>query len=173
MKELNRGCKADILALFLLCIATDTHCFVHTKSGYWTTLAETPQSHIEYIQRCNLHLNYLGKDTYVQHEIHTETVAYDVFCLPEPLKLDVQTETVTIGTCTADESETLDKLLRLGITAHTTVETTCSDSTNVKLSEGPHEVFSVHKSDIPSIPLPSTSTATTSRQLTPKAKATD
>ena len=50
VKELNHGHKADILALFLLCIATDTHCFVHTKSGYWTTLAETPQSNIEYSQ---------------------------------------------------------------------------------------------------------------------------
>ena len=104
VKELNCGCKADILALFLLCIATDTHCFVHTESGYWTTLAETPQSHIEYSQRCNLHLSYLGKGTYVQHKIRTETVAYDIFGLPKPLKLDVQTETVTIGTCTADES---------------------------------------------------------------------
>ena len=46
VKELNHGCKADIL----LCIATDTHCFVHTKSRYWTTLAETPQSDIEYSQ---------------------------------------------------------------------------------------------------------------------------
>ena len=27
-KDLNKGCKVDILALFLLCIATDTHCFV-------------------------------------------------------------------------------------------------------------------------------------------------
>ena len=85
----------------------------------------------------------------------------------------MQTETVTIGTCTADKLETLDKLLCLGITACTTVETMCSDSTNVKLSEGPYKVFSVHESDIPSIPLPSTSTATTSRQLTSKAKTTE
>ena len=89
-KELNKGCKVDILALFLLCIATDTHCFVHTRSGYWTTLADTPQSHTEYSQRCNLHLSYIGKGTYVQHEIRTVTVAYDIFGLPEPLKLDVQ-----------------------------------------------------------------------------------
>ena len=79
----------------------------------------------------------------------------------------MQTETVTISTCTADKSETLDKLLHLGITAHTT----CSDSTNVKSSEEHYEVFSVHESDIPSIPLPSTSTVTTSRQLTSQAQA--
>ena len=68
-KELNKGCRADILALFLLCIATDTHCFVHTRSGYWTNLADTPQSHTEYSQQCNLHLSYIGKGTYVQHKI--------------------------------------------------------------------------------------------------------
>ena len=50
VKELNSGCKADTLALFLLCIATNTHCFVHITSSYWTTLAETLQSHIEYSQ---------------------------------------------------------------------------------------------------------------------------
>ena len=32
-------------------------------------------------------------------------------------------ETVTIGTCTADKQETLDKLLHLGITASITAET--------------------------------------------------
>ena len=68
-KYVNKGCKADILALFLLCIATNTHCFVHTRSGYWSTLADNPQSHTEYSQRCNLHLSYVGKGVYVQHKI--------------------------------------------------------------------------------------------------------
>ena len=79
--------------------------------------------------------------------------------------MDVQTGPVTIGTCTADKQETLDKLLRLGITASTTAETT--DSTVIKLSKG------LHDSDIPSIPLPSTSTVITSRHHTSKAKATE
>ena len=79
--------------------------------------------------------------------------------------MDVQTETVTIGTCSTDKQETLDKLLCLGITASTTAETT--DSTVVKLSKGPHD------SDTPSIPLPSTSTVITSRHHTSKAKATE
>ena len=50
IKELNGGCKVDIFALFLLCIATDTHCFVHVKGGYWTTLGETPQFHTDHSQ---------------------------------------------------------------------------------------------------------------------------
>ena len=108
MKEVNKGCKADILELFILCIAKDVHCYVHLKTGYWTTL---PQNHDEYSQRCNLHLSYLGKGSYVQHEICTETVAYDVFGLPEPVKLDMHTVSITVGTCTANKLETLDKLL--------------------------------------------------------------
>ena len=111
VKEVNKGCKADILALFILCIATDMHCFEHLKTGYWTTLLDDPQNHNEYSQRCNLHLSYLGKESYIQHEIHTETVAYDVFGLPEPVKLDMHTVSIAVGMCTADESETLDKLL--------------------------------------------------------------
>ena len=51
----------------------------------------------------------------------------------------------------------------MGITASTTAETT--DSAVVKLSKG------LHNSDTPSIPLPSTSTAITSRHHTSKAKA--
>ena len=56
-------------------------------------------------------------------KFRTVTVAYDIFGLPEPLQLDVQMETITIGTCTADKQETLDKLLHLGITVSTTAET--------------------------------------------------
>ena len=37
--------------------------------------------------------------------------------------MDVQTESITIGTCTADEQETLDKLFHLGITSSPTTET--------------------------------------------------
>ena len=84
---------------------------MHLKTGYWTTLLDDPQNHNEYSQRCNLHLSYLGKGSYIQHEIHTESVAYDVFSLPESVKLDMHTVSITVGTCTADESETLDKLL--------------------------------------------------------------
>ena len=175
-KDLNKGCKADTLALFLLCIATDTHCFVHTRSGYWTTLADTPQSHTEYSQQCNLHLSYVGKGIYVQHKIQTVTVAYDIFGLPEPLKLDVQMETVTIGTCTTDEQETLDKLLCLGITVSTTAETEKIPPEDITPSSDP--LASEIEMDRPvldiseSTPQPSTSSVSTSRQPTVKVKST-
>ena len=139
LKALTNGCRADTLCLYILSIMTETHCFVHIKNGIWTTLGEIPHTHAEYSQRCNLHLSYMGNDTYAQHEIRTQTVAYDVFGLPEPLTVDLQVSTEIIGTCTSEETETLNQLLRLGITSQTpdtqtivkkpTVEATATIST--------------------------------------------
>ena len=62
---IKNGRRPDILALFLLCVITGTHCFVHTKLGIWTTLSEELDNHQALIQRCNLHLGYLGNGIYV------------------------------------------------------------------------------------------------------------
>ena len=60
LSGLKEGRRADVLGLFLLCLATQTHCFVHLNNGYWSTLWEPPNKHLELIQRCNVHLSYLG-----------------------------------------------------------------------------------------------------------------
>ena len=65
--SLREGKRADILRLFLLCLATQTHCFVHHKNGYWTTLLDPPETHMELIQRCNIHLSYLGRGIFADH----------------------------------------------------------------------------------------------------------
>ena len=117
LKALTNGCRVDTLCLYILSIVTETHCFVHIKNGIWTTLGEIPHTHAEYSQCCNLHLSYMGNDTYAQHEIHTQTVAYNIFGLPEPLTVDLQVSTKIIGTCTSEETETLNQLLQLGITS--------------------------------------------------------
>ena len=139
LKALTNGCRADTLCLYILSIMTEAHCFVHIKTGIWTTLGEIPHTHAKYSQCCNLHLSYMGNDTYAQHEIRTQTVAYDVFGLPEPLTVDLQVSTKIMGTCTSEETKTLNQLLRLGITSQTpdtqtivkkpTVEATATIST--------------------------------------------
>ena len=111
LKALTNGCRVDMLCLYILSIATETHCFVHIKNRIWTTLGEIPHTHAEYSQHCNLHLSYMGNDTYAQHEIRTQTVAYNIFGLPEPLTVDLQVSTEIIGTCTSEETETLNQLL--------------------------------------------------------------
>ena len=63
----KRGKQADILALFLLCKITKSLCFIHTKNErYWSSLDVTSQNHDELLQRCNLHLAYLGGGNYAQ-----------------------------------------------------------------------------------------------------------
>ena len=49
LQDVKAGSKADVFALFILCIATDTHCFMYTKVEYWTTLLDDPQKHTEYV----------------------------------------------------------------------------------------------------------------------------
>ena len=75
-------------------------------------------------------------------------------------------ETVTIGTCTADEQETLDKLLHLGITASTTADTDNILPEDITpSSDPPASEIEMDRSvlDIPeSTPQPSTSSASTS-----------
>ena len=125
------------------------------------------------------HLSYVGKGVYVQHKIRTVTVAYDIFGLPEPRELDVPMETITIGTCTADEQETLDKLFHLGITSSTTAiteklspkDTTMSSKLPASVSETARSYDSSIVDISESTSQPSTSSATTSRQSTVKAKA--
>ena len=45
LKDVKASSRADILTLFILCIATDTHWFMHTKVGYWTTLWMIQKAH--------------------------------------------------------------------------------------------------------------------------------
>ena len=93
--------------------------------------------------------------------------------------MDVQTETITIDTCTADKQETLDKLFRLGITSSTTAETeklspmdtTISTNLPASVSEMARSYDSSILDISESTPQPSTSSATTSKQPTVKAKA--
>ena len=69
-----------------------------------------PNSHLEFIQCCNVHLSYLGNGIYTAHELHTVKATYDIFSLDQPLEID-ETEPVVIGTLTGTENETLDKLM--------------------------------------------------------------
>ena len=155
LKALTNGCRADTLCLYILSIATETHCFVHIKNWIWTTLGEIPHTHAEYSQCCNLHLSYMGNDTYAQHEICTQTVAYYVFGLPEPLTVDLQVSTKIIGTCTSEETETLNQLLRLGITSQTPDTQTIVKKPTVEATE-----------TIPALPNPEPSTSTLTKTYT-------
>ena len=97
---IKNGCRPDILTLFLLCVITGTHCFVHTKLGIWTTLSEEPDNHQALIQRCNLHLDYLGNGIYVEFVPRRELVSFQIFGVSDPIDVDMDSKPVAIGTLT-------------------------------------------------------------------------
>ena len=112
-KGVKDGKRANVLALFVLCIITGTHCFVHLKEHrYWTSLKEMPASHLEFVQRCNIHLLYLGQGVFAEHTLRTNKVSYKFLGIDQPVELD-EINPVVIGTLTNDENDTLDKLLEL------------------------------------------------------------
>ena len=115
---IKNGRRPDILTLFLLCVITGTYCFVHTKVGIWTTLSEEPDNHQALIQRCNLHLGYLGNGIYVEFVPRTELVSFQIFGVPELVDINMDAKPVAIGSLTFDEQETLNKLLSTGITQY-------------------------------------------------------
>ena len=112
----KNGDRADLLALFLLNVVTGVHSFVHTKNRIWTTLHDNINTHQEYIQRCNLHLCYLGNGLYVELVPRMETVPFEIFGVTDPVNISMDAKPVAIGTITSEEQDTLTELLSIGIT---------------------------------------------------------
>ena len=117
-KGMKSGDRADELVLFVLCVLTGTHCFVHLKQGYWTSLKDIPAIHLEFVQCCNVHLSYLGNGIFVEHELCTVKATYKIFGIDQPIEIE-ETKQVVIGTLTSTENETLDKLMELTCTENT------------------------------------------------------
>ena len=110
------GKRADVLALFLLCRITKSHCFVHLEGGhYWTSLEGNPEDHDILLQKCNLHLAYLGCGNYAQLLLRTVTYEYEIFGVSS-LNIDVvDMKPQIIGSLTADEEATLSQLMSTGL----------------------------------------------------------
>ena len=87
------------------------HCFVHINSGIWSSLQEDPISHQEYVQRCKLHLLYLGSIVYAELEAPTEIVQYEIFGVAEPLPIEVNVNEPAVGTLSPSELNTLNNLI--------------------------------------------------------------
>ena len=116
-KGVKSGDRADVLVLFVLCVLTGTHCFIHLKQGHWTSLKDAPATHLEYVQCCNVYLSYLGNGIFAEHELHTVKATYKIFGLDQPIEID-ETEQLVIGTLTITENKTLDKLMELTCTGN-------------------------------------------------------
>ena len=116
IKSVNNGCRADVLALFILCFVMGTHAFVHlNNNNYWTSLKDDPKNHSLYVQRCNIHVSYMGHGIFVEHALWTCVIQYEIFGVSEPLEVEVETEPVVVGKLSADETRTLNLLLQKGL----------------------------------------------------------
>ena len=113
LQGVKDGGTGNILTLFMLSLITGVHCYVHLREkNYWSTLKELPATHDEFMQQCNVHLAYLGNDTFIELVLRTATVSYNVFGIDQPLDL-IESALAIIGTLTSAETSTLDMLLKL------------------------------------------------------------
>ena len=103
LNEVKDGKPANILAIYILCKATQMHCFVHINGGISSSLHEDPISHQEYVQRCNLHLLYLGSSVYAELEACTEIIQYKIFGVTEPLPIELNVNKPAVGTLSPSE----------------------------------------------------------------------
>ena len=109
MESVKQGCHADILALYGLCLLTDSHCVVHlSRNRIWSSLDDIPSNHAQLMLCCEIHLCYLGKGVFIQLIPREEPP-------PNQSPTDVDTKPVIIGSLTARESSTLIILLAEGL----------------------------------------------------------
>ena len=86
------------------------------ENRYWSTLKDEPDSHEEFLLRCDLHLTYVGKGIYAQLILRTESLEYAIFgTIESEESSEVETKPLFVGTLTADEDKTLSYLLNTGI----------------------------------------------------------
>ena len=58
--------KGDVMCLYSLCMLMEAHAWVHLKNGHiWTTLENDKLDHETAMERCSIHLAYLGHGLYV------------------------------------------------------------------------------------------------------------
>ena len=113
IQGIKKGDAGNIFDLYMLSKVTGVHCYVHLKEkNYWSTLKDTSITHDEFMQRCNLHLAYLGNNTYLELVLRTASVSYNIFGIDQPLDL-TESAPAVIGTLSCAETSTLDMLLKL------------------------------------------------------------
>ena len=71
--SISDGRKGDVLALYGLCMLFSQHTVVHLHNDLiWSTLALSNNNHLDDLQKCDIHLYYLGRGLFM------ELVQYDI-----------------------------------------------------------------------------------------------
>ena len=150
MTSITDGMKGDILVLYTLCMLFDKHVIVHLRHGMvWSTLADLSQDHYADIQKCELHLCYVGRGLFVE-----------LMERKTPLEIVKDTEAVQsliIGELSTTEEQTIRLIetagLGIAISKEHDTHTTTISSTRPKIAS------------LPSTPKHSTSAPMTDRYV--------
>ena len=65
--SITQGRKGDVLALYRLCMLFSRHAVVHLHNNLiWSTLASIGNNHLSDLQKCDIHLCYLGRGLFME-----------------------------------------------------------------------------------------------------------
>ena len=65
--SITQGRKGDVLALYGLCMLFSCHAVVHLHNNLiWSTLASMGTNHLSDLQKCDIHLYYLGRGLFME-----------------------------------------------------------------------------------------------------------
>ena len=105
--------KVDVICLYSLCMLTEVHAWVHLHGSHiWTTLNNDRLDHETAMEKCAIHLAYLGQGLYVSlHPCKLEIKTIPV----QAADTEIDVKPVIIGELTSNESSTLDKLIKFGL----------------------------------------------------------
>ena len=94
--SITQGRKGDVLALYRLCMLFSCHAVVHLHNNLiWSTLASFGTNHLSNLQKCDIHLCYLGRGLFM------ELVERDIPLQILADKPDIQS--IVIGELTIEE----------------------------------------------------------------------
>ena len=105
--------KANVMCLYCLCLLTDVHAWIHLQNGkISTTLADDSIDHKVAMERCTIHLAYLGCGLHVELQPQKLLICTET---EQCSDIELDTKPVIIGELTAKENSTLDKLIKFGL----------------------------------------------------------
>ena len=108
MESIKDGHHPDFFVLLALNALLETHAVVHISNGQtWTTLNDPPENHDRILERCEYHLVYLGKGTFIKLVERQRPLIV--------VHTDDDIKTVEIGQLTFDEEETLNSVITKGL----------------------------------------------------------
>ena len=105
--------KVDVMCLYSLCMLMEVHAWVHLHCSHiWATLNNDRLDHETAMERCAIHLAYLGQGLYVSlhpHKLEIKTIPV------QAADTEMDVKPVIIGELTLNKSSTLDKHIKFGL----------------------------------------------------------